>query len=185
MEKKKLGPGTHLYPKPAVLVGAMVDGKPNFMTVAWCGVACNKPPSLSVAIAKKRYTLEGIDLHGAFSVNVPSADLAQKVDYCGVHSGRKTDKSEIFKVAYGALETAPLVEECPLNFECKVLHSLELGSHFLIVGEVVETHIDGRCLTDGKPDVCKLDPLIYASGSMQYHRLGEAVGKAFHIGKEM
>ncbi len=185
MEKIKLGPSTHLYPKPAVLVGAMVDDKPNFMAVAWCGVACNKPPSLAVAIAKPRYTLKGINEHGAFSVNIPSVELAQKVDYCGVHSGRKTDKSQIFKVVYGELKAAPLVEECPLNFECRVLHSLELGSHFLVVGEVVETHIDGRCITDEKPDVGKIDPLIYASGSMEYHRLGEAVGKAFHIGKTL
>ncbi len=185
MEKIKLGPSTHLFPKPAVLVGAMVDGKPNFMTVAWCGVACNKPPSISVAIMKARYTLKGIKDHGAFSINIPSVELARKVDYCGVHSGKNTDKSGIFKVVYGELKTAPLVDECPLNFECKVIHSLELGSHILVVGEVVETHLEGRCLINEKPDVGKIDPLIYASGTMEYHRLGEAVGKAFHMGKNM
>jgi flavin reductase (DIM6/NTAB) family NADH-FMN oxidoreductase RutF len=185
MEKIKLGPQNLLFPMPAILVGTTVDDKPNFMTAAYCGMAANKPPALVVALQKPRFTLKGIKEQGTFSINVPSADLAGRVDYCGIHSGKKTDKSEIFETFYGALETAPLIKECPVNHECKVIHYLDLGSHTLVVGEIVETHINEGCLTDGKADSEKIDPLVYVAGTVQYCRLGEVVGKAWHIGKNV
>jgi len=86
MEKIKLGPQTLLYPMPAVLVGANVDLKANFMTAAWCGIAASSPPAISVALQKVRHTLKGIHEQGTFSINVPSTSLARKVDYCGIYS---------------------------------------------------------------------------------------------------
>lgn len=183
MDKTMLGPQTLLYPMPAVLVGAVVDGKPNFMTAAWCGIACFKPPAIAVAINTSRHTLKGIRANGAFSINVPPAHLVEKVDFCGIFSGSKADKSELFRVFYGRMDAAPLVEECPVNLECRVLQSLSIGSHDLVVGEIVETHVTQSCLTDGKPDPAKIDPLIYSPAVQQYHRLGEVVAKAFHVGK--
>jgi flavin reductase (DIM6/NTAB) family NADH-FMN oxidoreductase RutF len=184
MEKMKLGPQTLLYPMPAVLVGARVNEKPNFMTAAWCAIAAYKPPAISVALRKERYTLKGVEEHGTFSINIPSADLAKKVDYCGIYSDKKRDKSEMFPVFYGVLETAPLIQDCPLSLECKVIHSLDLGSHRLVVGEIVETYIDEGCVTNGNPDPKKINPLVYAAGTNEYHRLGEVIGKAFNIGKD-
>ena len=184
VEKVKFGPEPLLYPMPAVLVGAKVDEKPNFMTAAWCGIAAFKPPALSVALQKIRHTLKGINEQGTFSINVPSSALAQRVDYCGIYSGRKRDKSSLFQVFYGALKTAPLIGECPINIECKMLHSLDLGSHMLVVGEISETYVSKDCLTDEKPDPMKIDPLVYTTGVMEYQRLGEVIGKAFHLGKE-
>lgn len=184
MEKVKLGPEPLIYPMPAVLVGAKVDEKANFMTAAWCGIAASKPPAVSVALQRIRHTLKGINEEGTFSINVPSSGLAQKVDYCGIYSGRKRDKSALFQVFYGVLETAPLIRDCPVNLECKVIHSLDLGSHVLVVGEILETYINDDCLTDGKPDPDKIDPLIYTTAVTQYQRLGEVIGRAFHLGKD-
>jgi flavin reductase (DIM6/NTAB) family NADH-FMN oxidoreductase RutF len=167
MEKAELGPKTLLYPMPAVLVGAKVDEKPNFMTAAWCGIASHSPPALSVALRKERYTLKGVEEQG-----------------CGIYSGKKKDKSQIFRTFYGVLQTAPLIQECPVNLECKVIHSLDLGSHTLVVGEIVETHVSKDSLTNGNPDPEKIDPLIYTPDVQRYHRLGEVIGKAFHMGKE-
>lgn len=184
MEKIKLGPQTLLFPMPAVLVGSKVDGIANFMTAAWCGIASHKPPALSVAIRESRFTMKGIEENGSFSINVPSAGLVKKVDFCGIYSGKKKDKSKIFQVYFGVLKDVPLIEECPVNLECKVIHSIHLGSHTLIVGEIIETHINDNCLTDGNADAEKIDPLVYSTGTEQYQRLGEVIGKAFHIGKE-
>lgn len=184
MDKKRLGPQTLLYPMPAALVGTLVNNKPNFMTAAWCGIAAFKPPALTVGIQPVRYTLKGIQEHGTFSVNVPSADLVRKVDYCGIYSGTKKDKSQLFKTFYGSLESAPLIEECPVNLECTLKHSLDLGSHILVVGEIIETHVSKHCLTNGKADAEKIDPLIYITALQQYRRLGEFVAKAFDVGKE-
>jgi flavin reductase (DIM6/NTAB) family NADH-FMN oxidoreductase RutF len=184
MKKVKLGPQTLLYPMPAVLVGALVNGKPNFMTAAWCGIAAATPPAISVSVQQARFTLEGISANSTFSINIPSADLVEKVDYCGIYSGHKIDKSQIFKVDYGKLNTAPLIQECPVNLECQVIHSLDLGSHILFIGEIIETYVNEDCLTDDKADPAKIDPLIYTTVAGQYQRLGEVVGRAWKIGKK-
>ena len=70
--KKAIGPQTLLYPMPAVLVGALVNGKPNFMTAAWCGIAASKPPAISVGLQSVRFTLKGISANNTFSINIPS-----------------------------------------------------------------------------------------------------------------
>ena len=184
MSKKKLGPSTLLYPMPAIVVGSQVDGKPTFMSASWCGIAAWKPPALTVGLQPIRHTLKGIKEHGTFSINVPSVALVKKVDYCGLHSGEKTDKSKVFKTFYGVLKTAPLIEECPVNLECTLKTSVDLGSHILLIGEIVETYINEDCLTNGNADPKKIDPLIFVTPTFQYHRLGEIVAKTFDVGKE-
>ena len=186
MKKVKLGAQTLLYPMPAVLVGTLVNGKSTFMTAAWCGIVASTPPAISVSVRPARYTFEGISANGTFSINVPSANLAEKVDFCGIYSSHKVDKSQIFKVDFGELNTAPLIQECPVNLECRVIGSLDLGSHTLFIGEITETFVNEDCLTaDGKADPMKIDPLIYTTGSRQYQRLGEVVGRAWELGKEL
>jgi len=162
----------------------MVDGRANLMTAAWCGIASSKPPAISVAIRGERHTLKGIRAHTEFSINVPSADMVDLVDFCGIYSGRKTDKSAVFDLFFGGLKHAPLVASCPVNLECRLRHMIDLGAHILVVGEVFQTHVNESCLTGGKPDATRVDPLIYSPGTGNYHRLGEVVGMAFSIGKK-
>ncbi len=184
MAKIKIGPQTLLYPMPAVLVGSIVDGRANFMTAAWCAIASHKPPAVAVALKKSRHTLKGIRETRVFSVNVPSTDLVEKVDRCGLYSGEKRDKSTLFSLFTGELAEAPLVEECPVNLECRVMHLLDVGSHDLVVGEIVETHILEEAWRDGKVDVGRIDPLVYAPSARDYHRLGEKIAPAYQVGKE-
>jgi flavin reductase (DIM6/NTAB) family NADH-FMN oxidoreductase RutF len=184
MQKTVLGPEALLFPTPSVLVGTVVEDRANFMTAAWCGIASSKPAAISVAVRGERHTLKGILAHREFSINVPSATMAAQVDYCGIYSGRKADKSTIFELFNGDLKHAPLISACPVNLECRLRHTLDLGAHILVIGEVVQTHVSGDCLTDGKPDATKIDPLVYSPGTGNYQRLGEIVGKAFSIGKK-
>ena len=184
MQKIKQGPATLLFPMPAVLVGAEVDGKPNFMTAAWCGIAASSPPALTVGIRAARHTYKGMLAHNTFSINVPSAEMARVTDYCGIYSGMRRDKSELFDCFYGDLKTAPMISECPVNLECRVVHTHELGSHILVVGQITESYVSDTCLTEGKPDCAKIDPLVYSTAPGIYQRLGETVGKAFSIGKD-
>lgn len=188
MSKVLLGAMTLVYPMPAFLVGANVDGKPNFMTVAWGGIANSEPPMVSVAIRHVCHTLKGITENKAFSVNVPSADLVKETDYCGITPGSKVDKVRVcgFKVFYGKLKAVPLIEQCPVNLECSVEHMLDLGSRVLVVGKIEETYVSEDCLTDGKPDVNKIRPFVYTMApDNQYRPLGEAIAKAFSVGKEL
>jgi flavin reductase (DIM6/NTAB) family NADH-FMN oxidoreductase RutF len=188
MSKIAMGPQTLIYPMPVLLIGSNVDDKPNFMAVAWGGIANGEPPMISVAIRQTRHTLKGIRQNSTFSVNIPSADMVREADYCGVTSGSTVNKVEVcrFKVFYGKLGDAPLIEQCPINLECKVMHILDLGSHSLVVGRIEESHISERCLTNDKPDVNKIKPMSYIrSPATQYQALGEVLAKAFSIGKEL
>jgi flavin reductase (DIM6/NTAB) family NADH-FMN oxidoreductase RutF len=188
MNKAALGPQTLVYPMPAMLVGADVDGKPNFMAVAWGGIACGDPPMISVAIRHIRHTLKGIKQNQMFSVNIPSVDQVKETDYCGIVSGAKADKASAcrFEVFYGKLGNAPLIGQCPVNVECRVVQILNLGSHSLVIGQIEETHVSEDCLTEGKPDVDKIRPLTYVtSPAARYQGLGEAVGKAWSVGKHL
>ena len=188
MGKTLMGPQTLIYPMPALLVGANVDDKPNFMAVGWGGIVNGEPPMISVALRHQRYTLKGIKQNMTFSVNIPSTSLVKETDYCGIISGTKVNKAKVcrFKVFYGKLNNVPLIEQCPVNLECKVMHILDLGSHSLVIGRIEETHVSDSCLTDGKPDVNKIKPFSYTTApASQYQALGEVVAKAFSIGKEL
>jgi flavin reductase (DIM6/NTAB) family NADH-FMN oxidoreductase RutF len=188
MAKVQIDPQPFICTTPTVLVGAMVDGESNFMAVAWCGVVNSTPPMVSVAIRPARYTLKGIRETMEFSVNVPSTDLAKETDYCGIVSGAKVDKVSVckFKIFYGNLKNAPLIEQCPVNLACKVERILELDSHQLIIGRVEETHITEACLIDGKPNIRKIKPLIFAATTpAEYFAFGKSVGKGYSIGKEL
>jgi len=188
MGKITMGPRTLIYPMPVLLVGANVDDKPNFMVAAWSGIACSEPPAVSVSLRPSRYTYKGIRQNLTFSINVPSVDLVRETDYCGNVSGSEANKVEVcqFKVFYGKLGNAPLIEQCPVNLECKVMHILDLGVHSLIVGRIEETHVSESCLTDGKPDVNKIKPLIYVTEpTTHYQTFGEVVGETGSIGREL
>ncbi|MGA7877591.1 MAG: flavin reductase family protein [Desulfoferrobacter sp.] len=188
MKKLNMGPETLLFPMPACLIGANVEGKSNFMTAAWCGIANSNPPMLTVGIQHHRYTYKGIQQNGNFSVNVPSEDLVKETDYCGIVSGSNDDKTDTckFTVFYGKLKTAPLIEECPINLECKVMHVLNLGSHALVVGLIEETHVSAECMVEGEPDASRVKPIIYGRGAQKtYFKLGEPLAPAFKIGKEL
>ncbi|HOI95609.1 MAG TPA: flavin reductase family protein [Syntrophobacter fumaroxidans] len=188
MKKITLGPQTLIYPMPAFLIGADVGGKPNFMTAAWSGICNSSPPMVTAALQHHRYTLKGIRENGTFSLNVPSVDQVKETDYCGIVTGAKEDKAAVcgFKVFYGKLKGAPLIEQCPVNLECRVVHTLNLGSHTLLVGLIEEVHVSEGCVTGGQPDVTKVNPLIYSSGSKKsYCSIGKVVAPAFSIGQEI
>jgi flavin reductase (DIM6/NTAB) family NADH-FMN oxidoreductase RutF len=185
MTKKKFGPQPMIWPHPTVLVGANVNGKPDFAAVAWTGVAASNPASVTIALQPHRYSLKGIYENRTFSINIPSVDLVKEADYCGLVSGADTDKVKDckFKVFYGILKTAPMIEQCPINLECEVSHILNLGSHHLVVGKVAETYFSEGCLTDSKPDIAKVKPFAFGPG--KYFVIGEAFADAFKVGWEI
>ncbi|MBP1730576.1 MAG: flr, partial [Deltaproteobacteria bacterium] len=126
MRKIELAPERVYYPMTCSLVGANVGGRPNYLTVAWFSMVNPKPPYVMVAMNKVHYTNAGIRENGTFSVNIPSAEMAEVTDYCGLVSGSKYDKSGIFETFYGKLLTAPMIKECVFNAECKLIQTVDL-----------------------------------------------------------
>lgn len=178
----KAGPSPILAAYPTIMAGTMVDGQPDFVTIAWTGVAASTPPSITIALQHHRHSLKGIRQHMSFSVNIPSTDIVKETDYCGIASGASANKVEDckFKVFYGKLQTAPFIEECPVNHACEVVQILNLGSHELIVGRIIETFVNEDCLTRGFVDPAKVKPFFFSG--FGYFALGEKVGDAFRSG---
>jgi flavin reductase (DIM6/NTAB) family NADH-FMN oxidoreductase RutF len=185
MTKQKIGPMPLLWPHPTVLVGADVDGVPDFAAVAWTGVAASNPPQVNVSLQPHRHSLKGIFQNRTFSVNIPSVDLVKETDYCGLVSGKDTDKAADcgFEVFYGETAGAPMIMSFPMNLECNVRHLLDLGSHILVVGQIKEVHVSEDCLTEGRPDINKIKPFVFGPG--RYFKIGEAFADAFRVGKTL
>jgi flavin reductase (DIM6/NTAB) family NADH-FMN oxidoreductase RutF len=181
LDKILLGPMPYMSVMPTLLVGANVKGKANYMTAAWATVACMAPPMVCVAINKMRYTAQGIEENKTFSLNVPSVDQVVETDHCGLVSGSAEDKSRVFSSFFGKLKTAPMAKECPVNIECTLFKSVDCGSHLLYIGKIVEIHADPSCVTNGKPDVKKVNPILYTHAS--YYDVGNLVDNAFSAGK--
>ena len=105
-------------------------------------------------------------------------------DHIGMVSGRKEDKSGIFDVFYGELDTAPMIEQCKVTMELKLIEHIELPTHDLFVGEIVGTYADLDVLTNGIVDIAKLKPLLFDMSSKKYWSLGEPVAKCWSVGKD-
>ena len=184
MDKINLGSTIPAYPMPVSLVGTHVAGKPNFMTVAWFTMASYKPARIAIALGKNHYTNPGIKENHTFSVCLPSEEMTEVTDYCGIVSGKKTDKSRIFDLFYGELKTAPMIKDCPLNMECKLVEIVESGSNEIFIGEIIGVYTEERFLSDGKLDFTKIKPLILSQPDTSYWSLGKPFAKAWNIGKK-
>lgn len=185
--KKSLGAKTLAFPLPAYLVGTYdARGKPNIMTAAWGGILASNPPCLGVSVRPSRHTHDAVLNNLAFTVSFPPTSLAVAVDYAGIVSGDKLDKFQAASLTpvKGELVNAPYVSECPVVAECRLLKTMELGSHTLFVGEILDIKADEGLETAGGLDILKIDPLIFNSGG-DYHKVGPPVGKAFSIGKTL
>jgi len=185
--KKRLGPLERLFPMPCVLVVGGTVELADTLTVAWINVIASTPPTIAMGLRKTRRTLELIRETGDFTVNIPNTALVAAVDYCGITSGRTTDKfaDAGLTLAQSALVTAPIIAECPYNLECRVTSETEVGEYVLVLGEIVETHAEERILRAGT-DVVEmeaLDPLAYIAGAREYRAIGRKVADAYSIGK--
>jgi len=162
-----------MSPLPVALVGAMVDGRPNYLVIGYIS-PFNFGRHIFFSLFKKRYTRIGIHENRTFSVNIPSEDLLAETNICGSRSGRDLDKSALFDTFFGELATAPMIRQCPIAIECEVTEVLDYDQNEGIIGRVVKSYVDPGCLTDGKLDMRKVHPILWATGGdYNYYRLGE------------
>lgn len=178
MGKQIWKPGNMLYPLPAVLVSvAGKDGKQNLFTVAWTGTICSDPPMVSISVRPERYSYQMICETGEFVINLTTEELAFATDYCGVKSGRNTDKWKEMNLTpvSGKEVKAPLVKESPVNIECRVTEKKELGTHHMFLAEVVAVHAQEAYLDEnGRFDLAKAKPIVYSHGT--YYTMGKQLG---------
>ena len=187
--KKSLGPQAFLYPLPAVLVATYdAQGKPNVMTAAWAGIAASEPLSLAVSIRPLRWTHDAILQRKAFTVGIPTEGMAVETDFVGIVSGRRADKTARagFDMPRSEKVDAPYVAQCPVILECSLTQSIDLGSHTMMIGAIVDVKADPASLNkDGVPDPALFKPLLFDSATHAYYGMGKHVGEAFSIGKAL
>lgn len=189
MSRKPIGGKCALYPSLTTIVGTEIDGRPNWMTIAHVGIlnhaSGDQPQYVSVGVNPAHFSAPAIRENKEFSINIPSRGMLVQADYAGIVSGRTTDKSGLFPVQRGRLAHAPMIANCPLSIECRLAQTVVAGIHEVYVGEVVENWIDEACLTDGKPDLGKIDPILFDFMRLLYWSLGAPVGTPWHDGKSL
>ena len=187
--KKSLGAKPIVYPTPVFLVGSYDEnGVANMMNAAWGGLCSSNPPSVAVSIRQERHSYDNIIQKQAFTINIPSTNQAKVADYFGLVSGKKCDKVKLSGVAVERAEfvDAPMLKDCPLVLECRLIATHDLGVHTQFVGEIIDVKIEEECLDSaGQPDIRLVDPLLFAPGNRAYFAIGDFVGQAFAVGKDI
>ena len=176
-----------LFPVPASLVVSGVGNDSNIITVAWIGIVGSNPPALGISLHKNRYSLSLIKQTQEFTVNIPRQSDFKKVDYCGLISGKTVNKFNDtgFSRINGYKVNVPIIKECPVNIECRVIQEVDLFDWTLVIGEILEANIDDDCFDDdGKVLVGKIDPLVYIPTIREYWSIGQKLADSFKAGKD-
>lgn len=181
--KKNLGSALALYPTPAVVVGTMVNGRPNWVLVGHLGIIGHD--RILVSLAKVHYTNQGIKATGRLSVNIIDDALLQRADYVGCVSGAKTDKSDVF--GYHTSENGmPMIDDSPLVMDCEVIDNYETETFDSFICRISATYAEEDVLgVNGKIDYGKLKPILFEMPTYSYLRTGEVVAKCMTLGKEL
>lgn len=170
--------GTLLAPVPPALISSGTLENPNVMTAAWTGIVCSDPAMTYVSLRPSRYSHEIISKSGEFVINVPNLPLAKAVDFCGVKSGRNTDKFQACGItaAPSSKIKAPQVKEAPISLECKVRSITHYGTHDMFLADIVAVNVDDAYINkQGGLNLEKAGLLAYAHGF--YYTLGRQLGK--------
>ena len=178
MSKINFKPGNMIYPLPAVMVSCGdIDGESNILTVAWTGTICTNPPMAYISVRPERHSYEMIKESGEFVINLTTESLIRATDYCGVKSGRDVDKWQECHLTKEKADTVkcPLIEESPVNIECKVKEIKELGSHHMFIADVTSVHVDEKYM-DEKNSFHLNDSGLIAYSHGTYFSLGRKLG---------
>ena len=180
IRKRTLRGGNMLNPAPVVMVscGSTLD-EYNIITVAWAGTVHSDPPVCAVSIRPERHSYGIIKQSGAFVINLVDKRLTPYADWCGVRSGRKYNKfvETGLTPVRATMVNAPMIEESPVNLECKVTQVIPLGSHDLFLAEVVAVHVNEKLFSPKTDaiDLKRANLVAYSHG--HYYTLGEIIGK--------
>ena len=178
MSKITWKPGTFLYPIPAVMVSCGTMEKSNIITVAWTGIINTNPAMVYISIRPTRYSYNLIKEQGEFVINLTNKDLVYATDWCGVKTGLKVDKFKEMHLTKekGKFVKCPIIKESAVSVECKVKEIKELGSHNMIIAEVLSIDADERYIDEnGAFDISKCELIAYSNG--KYYSLGKKLGK--------
>ena len=177
--KKNIGTALALYPMPLVVVGAMVNNKPNYVLVGHLGIMGHD--HVMVSLSKAHYTNQGIRESRALTINMTDEAMLPKADYVGTVSGANTDKSAAFSY-HTDVTGAPIVDESPLVMECAVEDIYETDGFENFICKIKAVHAEESVLDEnGKPDYEKLKPVLFEMPTYKYLRTGDVLGSCMKM----
>lgn len=186
MTKTTWKAGTMIYPLPAVMVTSGTMEKPNVFTAAWTGIINSEPAMTYVSIRPSRYSHELIEQNGEFVINLTTQDLLHAADFCGVKSGRDTDKFAETGLTPMPCKfvKAPQIAQSPVSVECKVTEIKKLGSHDMFMAEILAVNVDDSLLDEtGKLALEKCGLVAFCHGG--YYGLSGQIGTfGFSVAKK-
>lgn len=160
------------------------EAENNIITIAWAGTVNSEPPVVSISVRYSRHSLPLIERTGEFTVNFVAKELLHATDVCGVVSGRNADKFALTGLTRGKGEKVgcPYIKESPVSLECKVIKRVDLGTHAVLFGEIVNVIADEAYVKNGKLALPEGLLVAYQHGS--YVATGEALGTYGYTAKE-
>lgn len=185
--KQSIGAHPFIFPYPVFLIGTYdEDDKANIMTASWGGICCSKPPCINISLRKATYTYNNLMQRKAFTICIPSKHQAAIADYYGISTGANTDKfaDTMVTPVHSDVVDAPYGAEFPMVLECKLLSAQELGIHTIFIGEILDVKVEESMLSaDYKPDISKVEPMLFSNPERAYYGIGDFIGKAFSMGR--
>lgn len=189
--KTAFEPKRTLFPLPVALVVTGDMDRANIVTIAWVSMLTSSPPTLGVSVGTKGFSGRQILENKHFTVNIASASIMVEADFCGITSGKDMDKfreAGLTKMPSVHIPS-PLIRECPVNYECRLVNHSVFGTTNHFAGEILQIHMDTDKLRDVSDpasfDAVAMDPLVYIGGAREYRRIGEKIGDAYQIGKKL
>jgi flavin reductase (DIM6/NTAB) family NADH-FMN oxidoreductase RutF len=171
--KKAITPEPYFPAMPVVIVATKDGERLNFAPHGMYGLLSYEPALIYISVVKVHKTAEIIEKTKKFSVNIPGAQLLEKIERCGNVSGAEVDKSREFEVFYGEHDV-PLIKECPVNLSCEVYNTIDTKDMVIYKGRVVEMFADEACLEDGRPVAEKINPVLCTSQGT-FHGMGDSI----------
>ena len=167
--KKNIGRGLALYPAPIAVIGAMVNGRPNWVLAGHLGIMGHD--HVMVSLAQPHYTNQGIRASKKLSIHIVDEALLPRADRVGC-----------IRVMSDA--GVPMIANSPVVMECQVEDIYETKGVDNFICTITNTYAEESILTaDGKIDYRALKPVLFEMPTYEYLKTGEILGKCKSFGK--
>jgi len=183
MDKISIPNGKNPLMMPVVLISTISSEQvKNFCSIAWISKVNSTPPLIMCAIGPHKKTYTNILETKVYGINIPSRELIAAIDYCGLNSGNKVNKQDVFTTFEGTFSHVPLIEACVVNIECELWKVVETPKNHLVIGEIKRIHADKSILTGDAIDITKYDPVLHSmAGENLYFAIGEKTDEAYQV----
>jgi len=171
-----------LHPVPIVLIGTTIKDIVNYTTIGDVAIAGMNPALIMISLHANHFSTEGLLDHGLFSVNTPDTTMLNKVDYCGIVSGRDVDKSSLFETLY--TDKTPYIKDAVFSLICKVENSTQAAHRIIFVARVLKTIVRDDLCINNTIQFNNISTVLYGLNN-KYYNTGQPIGIGYKEGKNL